>query len=93
MIGIEGGLMLTVDMVRAGAHRHRDRVAIRYGGAALTFRQVDEAASRMANVLLAAGGASADTGRRMFCTHARPWPSVRWSVRRTSAGWRRWWRS
>jgi fatty-acyl-CoA synthase len=47
--------MLTVDMVRAGARRHRDRVAIRYGERSLTFRQVDEAASRMANVLLGLG--------------------------------------
>lgn len=47
--------MLTVDMVRAGARRHRDRVAVRYGAEALTFRQVDEAASRMANVLLGMG--------------------------------------
>jgi acyl-CoA synthetase (AMP-forming)/AMP-acid ligase II len=47
--------MLTVDMVRAGARRHRDRVAIRHGDRSLTFRQVDEAANRMANVLLGAG--------------------------------------
>ncbi|GLY81213.1 class I adenylate-forming enzyme family protein [Actinoallomurus iriomotensis] len=47
--------MLTVDMVRAGARRHRDRVAIRYGDRSLTFRQVDEAANRMANVLLGMG--------------------------------------
>ena len=47
--------MLTVDMVRAGARRHRDRVAIRHGERSLTFRQVDEAASRMANVLLGLG--------------------------------------
>ncbi len=54
--------MLTVDMVRAGARRHRDRVAIRYDDAALTFRQVDEAANRMANVLL---GAGAEAGERV----------------------------
>ena len=47
--------MLTVDMVRAGARRHRDRVALRHGDRSLTFRQVDEAASRMANVLIGAG--------------------------------------
>jgi acyl-CoA synthetase (AMP-forming)/AMP-acid ligase II len=47
--------MLTVDMVRAGARRHRDRVALRHGERSLTFRQVDEAASRMANVLLGTG--------------------------------------
>ena len=47
--------MLTVDMVRAGARRHGDRVAIRYGERSLTFRQVDEAANRMANVLLGMG--------------------------------------
>ncbi|MFB9833212.1 class I adenylate-forming enzyme family protein [Actinoallomurus acaciae] len=47
--------MLTVDMVRAGARRHGDRVAIRYGDRSLTFRQVDEAANRMANVLLGMG--------------------------------------
>jgi acyl-CoA synthetase (AMP-forming)/AMP-acid ligase II len=54
--------MLTVDMVRAGARRHRDRVAIRQGDRSLTFRQVDEAASRMANVLL---GMGAETGERV----------------------------
>jgi acyl-CoA synthetase (AMP-forming)/AMP-acid ligase II len=47
--------MLTVDMVRAGARRHRDRVAIRYEDRSLTFRQVDETANRMANVLLGIG--------------------------------------
>jgi fatty-acyl-CoA synthase len=47
--------MLTVDMVRAGARRYRDRVAIRYRDAALSFREVDEAANRMANVLVGAG--------------------------------------
>lgn len=47
--------MLTVDMVRAGARRHGDRVAIRYGERSLTFRQVDEAANRMANVFLGMG--------------------------------------
>ncbi|MBC6456697.1 class I adenylate-forming enzyme family protein [Actinomadura sp. HBU206391] len=47
--------MLTVDMVRAGARRHRDRVAIRYGDAALTFRETDQAANRLANVLIGAG--------------------------------------
>src|SRR4051812_13042822 len=52
--------MLTVDMVRAGARRHRDRVAIRYGTHSLTFRQVDEAANRMANTLIGAGVARAE---------------------------------
>lgn len=47
--------MLTVDMVRAGARRHRDRVAIRHGDRSLTFRQVDEAGNRMANVLIGCG--------------------------------------
>jgi fatty-acyl-CoA synthase len=47
--------VLTVDMVRAGARRYRDRVAIRYGDETLTFREVDEAAGRMANVLLGIG--------------------------------------
>jgi acyl-CoA synthetase (AMP-forming)/AMP-acid ligase II len=54
--------MLTVDMVRAGARRHRDRIAIRYEERSLTFRQVDEAASRMANVLL---GMGAEPGERI----------------------------
>src|SRR3954447_15992040 len=52
--------MLTVDMVRAGARRHRDRVAIRYGTHSLTFRQVDEAANRMANTLIGVGVAPAE---------------------------------
>ncbi|MHB1593282.1 MAG: class I adenylate-forming enzyme family protein [Streptosporangiaceae bacterium] len=47
--------MLTVDMVRAGARWYRDRVAIRYGAQSLTFREVDEAANRMANILLGMG--------------------------------------
>ena len=47
--------MLTVDIVRAGARRHRDRVAIRYADAGLTFREVDESANRMANVLRGMG--------------------------------------
>ncbi|HZE30851.1 MAG TPA: AMP-binding protein [Actinoallomurus sp.] len=47
--------MLTVDMVRAGARRHRDRVAIRYRDHSLTFRQVDDVANRMANALLGGG--------------------------------------
>jgi fatty-acyl-CoA synthase len=54
--------MLAVDMVRAGARRHRDRVAIRYGDAALTFRETDEAANRLANVLT---GMGAETGERV----------------------------
>jgi fatty-acyl-CoA synthase len=54
--------MLTVDMVRAGARRHRDRVAIRYGAEALTFRQVDDGASRMANALI---GMGAEAGERV----------------------------
>jgi fatty-acyl-CoA synthase len=47
--------MLTVDMVRAGARRHRDRVALRHNGRSLTFRQVDETANRMANALTGSG--------------------------------------
>ena len=47
--------MLTVDLVRAGARRYRDRVALRHGEDALTFTQVDGAASRMANVLVGMG--------------------------------------
>ncbi len=54
--------MLTVDLVRSGARRHRDRTALRYGDAALTFTQADEAANRMANVLL---GAGAEAGERV----------------------------
>jgi fatty-acyl-CoA synthase len=55
-------LMLTVDMVRAGARRYRDRVAIRYGERSLTFREVDETANRMAHVLL---GLGAEPGERV----------------------------
>ncbi|MCW2900971.1 MAG: putative long-chain-fatty-acid--CoA ligase [Streptosporangiaceae bacterium] len=47
--------MLTVDLVRAGARRHRDRVAIRYRDASLTYRQVGEASNRIANILIGAG--------------------------------------
>jgi acyl-CoA synthetase (AMP-forming)/AMP-acid ligase II len=54
--------MLAVDMVRAGARRYRDRVAIRCGDRSLTFRQVDEAANRMANTLL---GIGVRTGERV----------------------------
>jgi fatty-acyl-CoA synthase len=54
--------MLTVDMVRAGARRHRDRVAIRCGAEELTFRQVDDGASRMANALI---GMGAEAGERV----------------------------
>src|SRR5262249_25959467 len=59
--GSRGGVMLTVDMVRAGARRHRDRVAIRHGDAALTFGAADEAANRMANGLV---GARVEAGER-----------------------------
>jgi fatty-acyl-CoA synthase len=54
--------MLTVDMVRAGARRHRDRVAIRYRDHSLTFREVDDVANRMANALV---GGGVETGERV----------------------------
>lgn len=47
--------MLAVDLVRRGARRHRDRVAIVAGGRELTYRDVDERASRLANVLIGLG--------------------------------------
>jgi acyl-CoA synthetase (AMP-forming)/AMP-acid ligase II len=47
--------MLTIDMVRAGARWHRDRVAVRVGDVSVTFGEVDELSSRLANALIGLG--------------------------------------
>jgi acyl-CoA synthetase (AMP-forming)/AMP-acid ligase II len=47
--------MLTIDMARAGARWHRDRVAVRAGDQRATFGEVDELSSRLANVLIGLG--------------------------------------
>jgi fatty-acyl-CoA synthase len=43
--------MLVTELIRRGALYHRDRVAIRFGDAALSFREVDRLSSRIANAL------------------------------------------
>ena len=47
--------MFPVEMIGAGARRHRDRVAVSTEGSHLTFTQVDEISSRLANVLVGLG--------------------------------------
>ena len=47
--------MLTTELVRRGAARHAHRTAVISGEQSLTFREVDEAANRMANVLIGLG--------------------------------------
>ena len=47
--------MLTTELVRRGARRHAERVAVWSGDRSLTFREVDEAANRMAHVLAGLG--------------------------------------
>lgn len=54
--------MLAVDLVRRGARRHRDRIAVVAGDRQLTFREVDLTSNRLANVLL---GLGAGRGRRI----------------------------
>lgn len=54
--------MLAVDLVRRGARRYRDRIAVVAGDWQLTFRQIDLASNRLANVLLSLG---AGRGRRI----------------------------
>jgi fatty-acyl-CoA synthase len=49
----KGNDVLTVDMVRAGARWHRDRVAVRAGDRSATFGEIDDLSSRLANALLA----------------------------------------
>jgi acyl-CoA synthetase (AMP-forming)/AMP-acid ligase II len=48
-------MVLGVDLVRRGAARYSDRTAVVFEDDALTFRQVDDAANRFANVLIARG--------------------------------------
>lgn len=47
--------MLAVDLVRRGAARHADRTAIVFGDRSLTYRDVDRAANRIANVFRGLG--------------------------------------
>ncbi len=47
--------MLGIDIVRAGARRHRDRVALVCGDRRLTFREADAASNRLARTLIAHG--------------------------------------
>ncbi len=47
--------MLTVEMVRRGAERFASRIAVVAGDVRLTYRDVDQAANRFANALLARG--------------------------------------
>ncbi len=47
--------MLTTELVRRGARRHGGRTAVISGDRSLTFREVDETANRMANVLIGLG--------------------------------------
>jgi acyl-CoA synthetase (AMP-forming)/AMP-acid ligase II len=49
--------MLTVELVRRGAARHKGRTAVRFGDQSLTFAEVDEAANRIAHVLAGLGAA------------------------------------
>ena len=43
--------MLVTELIRRGALYHGDRVAIRFGDAALSFREVDRLSNRIANAL------------------------------------------
>ena len=52
--------MLTVEMVRRGAQRFATRTAVVFGETSLTYRDVDDAANRFANALLARGLAKGD---------------------------------
>jgi acyl-CoA synthetase (AMP-forming)/AMP-acid ligase II len=47
--------MLTTELVRRGARRHGNRTAVIWGEESLSFREVDEAANRMAHVLIGLG--------------------------------------
>jgi acyl-CoA synthetase (AMP-forming)/AMP-acid ligase II len=47
--------VLTTELVRRGARRHGNRTAVIAGEQSLTFREVDETANRMANVLIGLG--------------------------------------
>ncbi|MGC8509628.1 MAG: class I adenylate-forming enzyme family protein [Acidimicrobiales bacterium] len=52
--------MLAVEMVRRGAERWATRTAVYVGDATWTYREVDEAANRLAQTLLARGLAKGD---------------------------------
>jgi acyl-CoA synthetase (AMP-forming)/AMP-acid ligase II len=47
--------VLTTELVRRGARRHGSRTAVLAGDRSLTFHEVDEAANRMAHVLIGLG--------------------------------------
>lgn len=47
--------MLTIDMVRAGALWHRNRVAVQFGAHLVTYGEVDTLSNRLAHVLIGLG--------------------------------------
>jgi acyl-CoA synthetase (AMP-forming)/AMP-acid ligase II len=47
--------MLTGDMLRRAAHRHPGKAAILFNGAALSYRDLNGQANRLAHAVLAAG--------------------------------------
>ena len=53
-------MVLGVDLVRRGAAHYADRTAVLFEDERLTFREVDEAANRFANVLIGHGLAKGD---------------------------------
>ncbi len=55
--------MLAAQMVRCGAERYATRTAVVFGAERLSFREVDDAANRFANVLLARGLKKGDRWR------------------------------
>jgi acyl-CoA synthetase (AMP-forming)/AMP-acid ligase II len=67
--------MLVTELIRRGALYHGDRVAIRYGDAALSFREVDRLSNRIANALM--GGLGLAKGEPVAllmdnCLHSVP---------------------
>lgn len=48
-------MVLTVDLVRRGAQRWRDRIAVECGDVAMSFAEVDWLANRLAHAFMAAG--------------------------------------
>ena len=50
-----GSVALAVDLVRRGAARFPDRTAVLFEDRSLTYREVDEAANRFAQVLIGQG--------------------------------------
>ena len=70
-------MALAVDLVRRGAARFPDRTAVLFEDRSLTYREVDEAANRFAQVLI---GQGVSPGDRVACSSATasgrsPWTS------------------